>query len=230
MDLIAESFQRLFPGKEFLYQTEMEYNRRLSNFNANIQLRNKKIKVNLNLQWKDIDEEIKIGLIQHLLLKILRKKGNTLNIDLYNNFIKNIPILTPKTKSDPVLLDSFHRVNEQFFYGILDLPNLQWGQKSYRKLASYNFHNDTVTVSTLFTDVRQEVLDYLMYHELLHKHHKFRHDNGRSSFHTKAFREDEKKYPHHQLLEKEIDGIIRNHRRTPRLRKSKKTILDFFGL
>lgn len=216
MDLIQESFQRLFPEKEFSYQTEMEYNRRLGSFNANIQLRNKKIKVNLNLQWKDIDEEIKIGLIQHLLLKILRKKKNTINIDLYNNFIKNIPILTPKTKSDPALENSFNRVNGPFFYGILDQPNLEWGQKSYRKLASYNFHNDTVTVSTLFSDAREEVLDYLMYHELLHKHHKFRHNNGRSSFHSRAFREDEKKYPDYQLIEKEIDGIIRSGRRLRR--------------
>jgi len=214
MNLIQESFQRLFPENEFSYLAEIEYNRRLGNFNANIQLRNKKLKVNLNLQWKDIDDEIKIGLIQHLLLKILRKKKNTFNIDLYNNFIKNIPILTPKTKSDPSLLDSFNRVNEQFFYGILDRPNLEWGRRSYRKLASYNFHNDTVTVSTLFTDARQEILDYLMYHELLHKHHKFRHNNGRSSFHTKAFREDEKKYPDYEMIEKEIDSIIRKRRKT----------------
>lgn len=226
MDIIQESFQRLFPEKEFLYQTEMEYNRRLGNFNANIQLRNKKIKVNLNLQWKDIDEEIKIGLIQHLLLKILKKRKNTVNIDLYNNFIKNIPLLTPKTKFDPVLLDSFNRVNEEFFYGILDQPNLQWGQRSYRKLASYNFHDDTVTVSTLFTDSRQEVLDYLMYHELLHKHHKFGHSNGRSSFHTRKFKEDEKKYPDYQLIEKEIEGIIRSGRRSRG--KQKANIWNFF--
>ena len=77
MPLIRESFQRLFPNKEWNYQEDMEYNRRLSNFNANISLRRDKIKVNLNLEWKDIDDEIKIGLIQHLLLKIFKKKGNT---------------------------------------------------------------------------------------------------------------------------------------------------------
>ena len=61
MDLIEESFQRLFPEKEFPYRAEMEYNRRLADFNANIRLEPRRIKVNLNLQWKDIDPEIKIG-------------------------------------------------------------------------------------------------------------------------------------------------------------------------
>ena len=95
MNLIQESFQRLFPEKEFSHQTYFEYNRRLSSFNANILLRNNKISVHLNLQWKDIDNEIKIGLIQTLLLKVFKRKVNTSNIELYNNFIKNIPACIP---------------------------------------------------------------------------------------------------------------------------------------
>ncbi len=213
MNLIQESFQRLFPNQEFLYQTELEYNRRLSNFNANIRLYQNKIAVNLNLQWKDIDDEIKIGLIQHLLLKIFKQgKKNTANLELYNNFIKNIPILTVKTKRDPILDASFHRVNEHFFSNTLDKPNLQWGQKACRKLASYNFHDDRITVSTIFTESRPEVLDYLMYHELLHKDRKFKHKNGRSSFHTKEFRQAEALYPQQQEIEQEIGKLIRNTR------------------
>jgi len=214
MDLIQESFQRLFPNQEFSYRTEMEYNRRLSNFNANISLHHNKIKVNLNLQWKDIDEEIKIGLVQHLLMKVFkRKKISTYNIDLYNNFIKNIPLLTPKTNIDPILEQSYYRVNELFFSSSLEKPNLTWGSDSRRKLASYNFHDDTVTVSTLFQDVREEVLDYLMYHELLHKYHKFENKNGRSSFHSPAFKADEDKYPNRQQIDKEINSIIRGKSR-----------------
>ena len=38
MDLIEESYKRLFPDKEFPYNTNIEYNRRLGNFNANIRL------------------------------------------------------------------------------------------------------------------------------------------------------------------------------------------------
>ncbi len=212
MNLIQESFQRLFPEKEFSYQTYFEYNRRLSSFNANISLRNNKISIHLNLQWKDIDNEIKIGLIQTLLLKVFKRKVNTSNIELYNNFIKNIPILTEKTKSDPVLAESFYRVNQQFFFNQLEKPNLCWGTSSKRKLASYNFHNDTITVSTIFEGSEEKILDYLMYHELLHKYHKFKHKNGRSFYHTKEFKDDENLFPDKPQLEKEINQIIRKFR------------------
>ncbi len=211
----------------------MQYNRRLSAFNANICLHKNKIQVNLNLQWKDIDDEIKIGLIQHLLLKILKKKGrDTPNIGLYNNFLKNIPLLTPKTKTNPTLDMSFFRVNEKFFDFGIEKPNLQWGKSSFRKLASYNFHDDTVTVSSIFQEAREEILDYLMYHELLHKHHKFTHKKGRSRFHTTAFRNDEASYPYQKEIEREIDGIIREKRigirKVKRIVKKKTTLWDFF--
>jgi len=209
MDLIQESFQRLFPEKEFSYITNVEYNRRLSDFNANIKLERNKISVNLNLQWKDIEDEIKIGLIQSLLVRIFKKKVNTTNIELYNNFIKNIPTLTPKTKTNPVLESSFNRVNQNFFENTIEQPNLTWGTASRRKLASYNFHDDTVTVSTIFKDSREEILDYLIYHELLHKHHKFNHKNGRSHFHTPKFRNDENLYPKKKEIDQEINRIIR---------------------
>ena len=215
MNLIQESYRRLFPNQDFPYQTQLEYNRRLSDFNANIRLRNNTLFLHLNLQWKDIDEEIKIGLIQSLLLKVLKKRQHlaglrlhTPNIELYNNFIRNIPILTPKTKTNPELAVSFQRINGQFFNSEMEQPNLEWGTASFRKLASYNFHDDTITVSTLFQQTRAEVLDYLMYHELLHKHHKFTHRNGRSAFHTREFRDAEKKYPRQEKIEQEIQQLI----------------------
>ena len=224
MDLVQESFQRLFPEKEFTYLTQLEYNRRLSDFNANIKLERNKISIHMNLQWKDIDNEIKIGLIQSLLLKVFKKKTNSTNINLYNNFVKNIPTLTPKTKSDPKLELSFHRVNTKFFQNSIEQPNLTWGTDSKRKLASYNFHDDTVTVSTIFVESEEKILDYLMYHELLHKHHKFGHKNGRSYFHTREFKNDEDLYPNRKDIDREINKTIWHSKR----KKPKQSFLNIF--
>lgn len=226
MNLIQESYQRLFPEKEFSYQTELEYNLRLSDFNSNIHLYGNKISLHLNLQWKDIDDEIKIGLVQSLLLRILKKKVNTMNIELYNNFIRNIPLLTQKINFDPHLEESFQRVNGEFFNQELEKPNLSWGSASTRKLASYNFHNDTVTVSTIFKESNLEVLDYLMYHELLHKQQKYYHKNGRSFFHTGVFRTAENLYPNKNGIEREIQKIIRSSRGVKK--KVRKSFLGWF--
>ena len=225
MNIIQESFQRLFPEQEFNYSTELEYNRRLSDFNANIRLQQNKLKINLNLQWKDIDNEIKIGLIQQLLLKILKKRSrNTPNMELYSNFVKNIPVLTEKNQIDPQLEASFERVNNLFLQNQVEKTNLIWGQQSFRKLAHYNFHQDSITVSTIFKDCSSHILDYVMYHEMLHKFHKFNHQNGRSSYHSRLFKEDEAKYPEHKEVEKEIENLIRNKRKLPR-----KGLWRFFG-
>jgi len=178
----------------------------------------------MNLQWKDIDDEIKIGLIQSLLLKMFKKRMNTSNIELYNNFVKNIPILMPKTLTHPQLESSFQRVNHQFFENKLELPNLTWGTDSRRKLASYNFHDDTITVSTLFQSSPERILDYLMYHECLHKWQKFQHKNGRSAFHTREFREAERQFPEQQSIEREISQIIRASAR----KSSTRSLWSFF--
>ncbi len=212
MDLIEESFKRLFPQREFYYQTELSYNRRLGNFNANISMFHNKIKIKLNLQWRGIDNEIKIGLIQCLLLRILRNKSghDTLNIELYNHFIKQIPLMTPKVKNDPLLEASFERVNQQFLQGLLEKPNLQWGRLAFRKLAHYNFHDDSITISLIFQDAPSQVLDYIMYHELLHKHLKFKHKNGRSYFHSYEFKNAEAQYPLQKEVEIEMKQIIQS--------------------
>jgi len=209
MNLIQESYQRLFPDKQFNYKTKIEYNRRLSPFNANITRSSDEIKINVNLQWKNIDDEIKIGLMQHLLTKIFKSKRNTPNIELYHNFLKQIPSMTPKTKTDFILEKSFNRVNEQFFGGGMQQPNLQWGKEARRKLASYNYQSDMVTVSNVYKNASQQVLDYLMYHELLHKHFQFTCKNGRSTYHSREFKEAERLFPNQKEVEQETHKLAR---------------------
>ncbi len=224
MNLIEESFKRIYPNRKFDYHCEEHYSLQLSDFNANIRYNNsfgkKHIKIKYNLKWKSIDNEIKIGLIQSLLLKVFKPRNyekdySKLNIGLYNNFVKRIHEFSEAENVDPVLEKSFNRVNEQFFDNSMDKPNLVWGRDSTRKLASYNYHNDTVTVSKVFCGIEEiniNMLDYLMYHELLHKHLKFRHNGSRNSFHNKQFKDAEKLYPNQKQLEKEINSHIRGYK------------------
>jgi hypothetical protein len=229
MDLIRCAYERLYPEKEFIYQAELNYNNKLSNFNANIKRKGNNLIINVNTQWKDIDDEIKIGLIQSLLVRIFKSQLVTPNIKIYNNFIKNLSILTPKTKSDPFLEESFYRVNEQYFNNQMEKPNLIWGQDSLRTLATYNFHNDTVKVSSIFRTANNEIVDYLMYHELLHKEHKFNNKKGRSYYHTSSFRADEDLYPNKNEIDFKISQIIKNHENELKRDKNKKfNLLSFF--
>ena len=156
--LVHEAYSRLWPEKDFNYSVKEEYNRRLSDFNANISLRGKHLTVKYNLKWKRIDREIKIGLVQNLLLKMfakksLEKKRSTFNIKLYNNFCKQIPTYVSEDhdleSNCDLLRESFNRVNEQFFASELDECSLKWGSPAVRRLASYNFNNNSNNISNL---------------------------------------------------------------------------------
>jgi hypothetical protein len=70
------------------------------------------------------------------------------------------------------LEESFERVNGEYFQSKLAKPDLCWSPvRARRMLGSYHERNDRLIISRLFDSrkVPQYVLDYLMYHELLHK-------------------------------------------------------------
>lgn len=212
MDLPSLAFTELFPDKDATeFELILKYTDKFKPYNANIRYRGKRIQFNLSKRWKTVSKEIQIGLMQELLLKIFKKKKKTTNIDLYNIFMKNVHISVPKTKSDPILERSFMRVNEEYFFGQIEKPNLIWGKNSLRKLGSYEYGSDTISVSTIFIE-HEELLDYIMYHELLHKKHKFYNKNGRNYHHTNKFREDEKEFHNSIEIERKISSIVRKRR------------------
>lgn len=218
MNLIQESFQLLFPDKIFDYTPILKYNKKLGDFNSSIRLTGKILQVNLNYKWREIDPEIRIGLIQSLLLKLFaRKEGckkiSTYNIEFYYQFIKKIPSFAQKKASCPLLEDSFHQLNQTYFNSLLEKPNLVWGAASFRKLASYNFHNDTITISTIFKEAPKEILDYLIYHELLHKKQQFDYKNNRTYYHTRTFRKAENLFPDKKQIEGQINQLIKQYRK-----------------
>ena len=210
--LIKEAFQQLYPEKELKYFVSLKYSRKFKPYNANVKLHGNSLIFNLSKEWKKISKEIQIGLIQELMTKILHDRKKTMNIELYNLFIKNVHLAVPKTKTDVILEESFDRINDAYFNGMLDKPNFQWGNASTSKLGSYEYGSDTITISAIFKDEKQELLDYVMYHEMLHKKFKFQNKNGRNFHHSNEFRKMEAKFADRDLIEKEISRLARKHK------------------
>lgn len=210
MNIVQDAYKGLFPDKEINYITELSYNNRFRGYNANIQLRGERLILALSKKWRGVDSQIQIGLIQQLMVKLFRKKINTVNMDLYSHFLKSVHLAIPKTKTDNVLALSFTRVNENFFNGLLEKPNLCWSQ-SLNRVGSYEFGTDTITISKCLQD-DFELLDYIMHHELLHKQLKFRSRYGRIRSHTRLFREREALFPNQLLLERRLKRVCSKNR------------------
>jgi len=212
MKLVEQAFFELFPEKNIEnYELKVKYTDRFKPYNANVRYAKNSFQFNLSKKWRKVSKEMQIGLIQELMLKIFKENKRTTNIDLYNSFMKNLHISIPKINNDPLLEESFNGVNEKYFFGLIERPNLVW-HNSIRRLGSYEYGTDTVSISRVL-DNDEELLDYVMYHEILHKKHKFHNHNGRTHHHTKEFKEMEKKFSNSEEIEERIKGLVRQKSR-----------------
>jgi hypothetical protein len=92
---------------------------------------------------------------------------------------------------------AFERVNAAYFGGKLDRPHLQWNKtRTQRKLGHYDPVRDTVMVSQTLDAARvpDYVIDFVVYHELLHKTLGSTLTNGRRLTHTGSFRKAERRF------------------------------------
>jgi len=211
MSIVSDAFEDLFPDKNIEdYSLTIKYSGKFKPYNANVRYSRNSFTFNLSQNWKTISREIRIGLLQSLFIKVFKQKRSTFNIDLYNNFMKKIHIAAPKTKTDPILRDSFDKINEKYFLGLIEHTNFIWHNATNR-LGSYEYGSDTISISKILMDAPVEILDYIMYHEMLHKKLQFSHKNGRSFHHTRKFKELERKF-HDPDAEKKLSLLIRKNK------------------
>ena len=206
-EIVSEAFQLLYPNRDLgSYRFSLSYSGRFKDFGANVTHCMGKVDFKISKTWKGVNRNILIGLFHELFVKIFKTKNpeTAFYSDLYNAFIKNVHLAVPKTKFAPALVESYDRINLKYFFGILEKPNLVWGKKTKYRLGSYDFHTDTITVSRVFVDKDLELLDYVMYHEMLHKYLKFKTKNGKNRFHDKRFRYAEKQFENAKIIEKKL--------------------------
>lgn len=217
MQWVIEAHEEI-TGKD-VPKLDVFYSGRFKNLNANVRYGMGWMEFRLAKEWKDVDEDIKKGLVQHLLCKVYGLKKKTTSISMYEEFLRQASNYAERIDSDPYLIERFHELNEEYFGGFMDMPNLTFGEFSTTRLGTYDYASDTVRISTALMD-DQDMLDYVLYHELLHKKHKFTCSNGRTHHHTKEFREDEKKFKVPDA-EKKLERFLAGQRRKkPRKKKS----------
>jgi hypothetical protein len=91
----------------------------------------------------------------------------------------------------------FRQLNRQYFANALAQPTLSWStRRTKRILGHHDPVHDTIVISRSLDreTVPGYVVEYVMYHEMLHIKHKPRLVNGKRQFHTSAFRVEEKQF------------------------------------
>jgi len=96
------------------------------------------------------------------------------------------------------LAELFADLNRRFFAGLLAQPQLTWSRDPARnRLGHFDPAHNTIVVSRVFDQpaVPRYVVEYIVYHEMLHLKHPVRARGGRRLVHSAEFRAEERQFP-----------------------------------
>lgn len=102
----------------------------------------------------------------------------------------------------------FNKLNDEYFRSQLSQPRLVWSsRRSKRRLGYYHPEINTIAVTKKLDDkkIPRLLVEYVLYHEMLHQHFGIKNHNGRRYAHTSAFRTAERKFKH----QKEAESLIK---------------------
>ena len=204
--------------------------------NQTIRVRDGRVFVRIADMCRDMPADAHRALAYILVAKLLRKRVPRKADEVYSKYIDTAEMrdrsndrkrshgrkIVTTHKGEVYDLDEiFENLNFWYFGGQLPKPVLTWStKKTYRILAHHDATHETIVVSKSLDarDVPQWVVEYIVFHEMLHIKHPTVHHNGRRYNHTPAFRNDERKFPHFQAAEDWIEMSIRRLKRNAKKR------------
>jgi hypothetical protein len=92
----------------------------------------------------------------------------------------------------------FEELNLRFFHGLLGRPLMTWsGEHARNRLGHYDPAHNAIVVSRVFDQARvpRWVVEYIVYHEMLHLKHPVRMRGSRRCVHSAEFQAEERLFP-----------------------------------
>lgn len=92
----------------------------------------------------------------------------------------------------------FDELNQRFFAGWMARPNLAWAAAAARRnLGHYDPAHNAILISRVFDSPRvpRFVLEYVLYHEMLHLRFPVKMRGSRRCVHSAEFRTEERRFP-----------------------------------
>jgi len=96
------------------------------------------------------------------------------------------------------LEEIFDELNLRFFHGLMGRPQMSWSREVSRHLLGhYDPAHNTIIVSRIFDNPKlpRFLVEYIVYHEMLHLKHPVKLRGSRRCVHPRAFQEDERLFP-----------------------------------
>ena len=211
LEIFQETYRELRPGNS-LPELKVEFFA-FANVNNTIRLRKGKLLVRLSDLLEGAPETVLRAIAHILLAKMYRQPIDRGQATRYRRYIASHDIvrkahLVRQMRGRKLLrparghfydLDAvFEELNTRFFHGLMARPRMSWSQsKTRRILGHYDPAHNAIIISRVFDHpaVPRYVVEYIVYHEMLHLKHPVRLRGSRRCVHSAEFQEEEKLFP-----------------------------------
>jgi predicted metal-dependent hydrolase len=190
-----------------------------ANVNNTIRLREGRLLVRLSDLLEGAPDAIVRAIAHILLAKMYRKPIDRAHAARYRKYVGSHEVankahLVRQMRGRKLLnspkgriydLDSiFEDLNRRFFHGLMGRPRMSWSPtKTRRILGHYDPAHNAIVISRIFDHpaIPQYVVEYIVYHEMLHLKHPVRLRGSRRCVHSAEFRAEEELFPDLQRAE-----------------------------
>ncbi|MBD3223853.1 MAG: hypothetical protein GF313_03940 [Caldithrix sp.] len=205
-------FNEYFPGKHFTVQTEFYSTKTANHY---VKRKGRYLHYKISQHFDSAPERILKILFLILSSKLFRLKLKPELKKEYHSYVENhimpdIPPSKPRISKQYTavgsvynLNDIFDHINQIHFSGRIKRPLIAWSlHKSYNRLGFYSDDRALLVISRIFDNrkVPANVVEYLVYHEMLHIHFPAQKINGRRRIHTPEFRKIEHSFPDYKSI------------------------------
>ncbi len=203
--------------------------------NHTIRIRNGTVYIRISDIFTDAPLNVQNSLAYILVSKLLRKKISPEIINDYRRFVKSEEIFAKASENKKIrgrkiitsskgnfydLEEIFYRLNNDYFNQHILKPTLTWSKrKTYRILGHHDSIHNTIVISKSLDDkkVPGYVVEFVVFHEMLHIFHPAKHRAGRRYNHTPQFRRDEEKFVYYAEAESWIQKNIKVLKRNAKI-------------
>lgn len=200
---------------------------RYTSLSHTIRLRDGAIKVRLSHLFQGAPGPVIRAVARILFSKLYQHRVPRAALQRYHQFVEKNQARFRQLLSQPSLFDRphsqsrghhqdlekiFSRLNQRYFRPPLSKPTLRWSLRGTEtKLGEYQSLRHAIVINRRFdrASVPPYVLEYLMFHEMLHMKHAAEIRQGRRRVHTRDFRKEEKAFEHYERARNWIQKLTR---------------------
>lgn len=124
--------------------------------------------------------------------------------------VRRVPTVAQGLHHDLAFL--FDRLNQKYFEGKLERPHVGWSMRSWRRqFGCYDPGPNQIVLNRRMDrpGIPQFVVEYVLYHEMLHVKHPTRRSGCSLLSHSPEFRAEEKRFAYFKMARKFLDGLAR---------------------